>query len=121
MVDKIRDLCCCLSGSAAAGGADPGQRRQSALTEGKKKTERGKRIMPFNKTYSTDKEKEKWFQSINMVLCYTPLLQHIVCSTQRVWRGTETQPGAPKKVWSQNWRNYRLDRCCTRMESEGGG
>lgn len=79
--------------------------------------------MPFHKCAALTKRKgeivsEHEYGSLFHTTVTAHCLQYF---SQRVWRGTETQPGAPKKVWNQNWRNYRLNRCCTRMESEGGG
>lgn len=79
--------------------------------------------MPFNKCTVLAKRKGEMVSGHKYgSLLHTTLTAHCLqYFAQSVWRGTEAQPGAPKKVWSQNWRNYRLDRCCTRMESEGGG
>lgn len=123
MVDKIKDLCSWLSGLTAAGGADSGQYLRFDPTQEKRKTERGKQVMPFTKcTARTKRKGEMVSEHKDGSLLHTTVTAHCLqYFAQRLWRGTETQPGAPKKVWSQNWRNYRLDRCCTRMESEGGG
>lgn len=123
MVDKIKELCSSKLDRVEQHSSSVSQVNDSCFLCHRGKKKRKDTVCNEKQMYwqnENRKRKEELFQSINM------LVFHVQCySREFAWLwvegvgGMETQ--TPKMVWSQSWRNCRLDRCCTQMEREGGG